>query len=371
MEYNNFINMSENDLDNLMDNLVLSVDSDEKEEEKKKGCINCKSTNLTKNNSNYFYVCKDCGVINKEYLNENPKFNTDRTTNSSYGCPSNYFYPKSALGTKIKSRKYCKLGMLQRQGQMPYKERSLLDVLSKIQKKCKKYYITQIVIDNAKILYKKISDCKHKKGKSKGKTIIIRCINRRSLIAACVFYGCKLQNEPRSPKEIADIFDLEIKHVNRGCRKFLEFINPNLLFHQIRCSQSSDFIDRFSKKLKIKDEIITKAKNVAINIHKLDIASTHEPPSVAAGSLLLVSNIYKLNLKKQDISNVFDISDVTISKTYRKIWPYHKIIINNDVTEQIYKRTHKIKKNTILNDNLVKEITQKNKSNNNTLSINV
>lgn len=389
MEFNNYINMSEDDLDTLMDNLVLSIEDEEKDkikETEETGCINCKSKNLIKNSTNYFYVCQDCGVINKEYLDKNPNFNKDKSGNSQYGCPSNYFYPKSALGTKIKSRKYCKLGMLQRQGQMPYRERSLLEVLSRIQRKCKKYNITQAVIDNAKILYKKISDCKHKKGKSKGKTIIIRCINRCSLIAACVFYGCKLQNEPRSPKEIADIFDLEIKHVNRGCRKFLEFIDPNLLFHQIRCSQSSDFIDRFSKKLNIKKEFIVKAREVAVNIHKLDIASTHEPPSVAAGSLLLVSNFYKLDLKKREISDVFEISDVTISKTYRKIWPYHKIILNNDVTEKIYKRTYKAKKNVIANENLVKEITKKSKkqdsisdsesdseelSNNNMLSINV
>ena len=39
----------------------------------------------------------------------------------------------------------------------------------------------------------------------------MRCINRKSMIAACLFYACKFQNEPRSPKEIADIYSLEIK----------------------------------------------------------------------------------------------------------------------------------------------------------------
>ena len=62
----------------------------------------------------------------------------------------------------------------------------------------------------------------------------MRCINRKSMIAACVFYACKLQKEPRSPKEIADIYSIEIKHVNRGYRKFMEYIN------------TEDFITEFS-----------------------------------------------------------------------------------------------------------------------------
>ena len=79
----------------------------------------------------------------------------------------------------------------------------------------------------------------------------MRCINRRSMIAACVFYACKLQKEPRSPKEIADIYSLEIKHVNRGYRKFMDYINIDDFFSQFSSSQSTDFISRFAEKLKI------------------------------------------------------------------------------------------------------------------------
>ena len=77
-----------------------------------------------------------------------------------------------------------------------------------------------------------------------------------------------LQKETRSPKEIADIYDLEIKHVNRGCRKFCDIIDSNTLFFQIKNSQSSDFIDRFGKKLNIDKQYITIAKDVSNNIHK-------------------------------------------------------------------------------------------------------
>jgi hypothetical protein len=117
-------------------------------------------------------------------------------------------------------------------------------------------YDIPCILDSAKILYKKVSDSKHIRGKRKGKNMIMRCINRRSMIASCVFYACKMQKEPRSPKEIADIYDLEIKHVHRGCRKILDYIDLNSTFYQIKNSQAADFIERLSKKLNIDKKFI-------------------------------------------------------------------------------------------------------------------
>jgi len=173
----------------------------------------------------------------------------------------------------------------------------------------------------------------------------MRCINRRSMIAACVFYACKLENEPRSPKEIADVYDLEVKHVNRGCRKFVDFIDINSYFNKIKSSNANDFITRYSSNLNLSKEVIEMAKCVSDNIHKLDIASTHEPPSVAAGSIMLVCNLLKIDINKKLISTVFEISDVTISKTYRKIYPYHKILMDNDITEYIADKVTDLEKN--------------------------
>lgn len=326
--------------DDQIDNLLLGIDLDKKNDNQNKlSCKNCKSKNLLTDKGKGHMVCTDCGVISEEILDENVEIsNNNGEINSRYGAPSSYFFPKASLGTKIVSKGYNRLSLLQKQGQMPYKEKSLMDVLETIQTKCKKYGITQSIIDSAQILYKKVSESVHSKGKRKGKSIIMRCINRRSMIAACLFHACKLQKETRTPREIADIYDLEIKHVNRGCRNFCDIIDANTLFYQIKSSQSSDFIERFAKKLNIDKQYINVSKDVSTNIHKLDLASTHEPHSVAAGCILLVAQYYNIQLSKKDISNIFGISDVTISKTFRKIWPYHKIVLNNKITNLILEK---------------------------------
>lgn len=351
--FNKYLNMNDTDIDNLL--LGLDIGSADKKEKNSKVCSECNSENLIFDNSQGHNVCSDCGTVCMMILDDNPEFN-EKDATANYGCPSNHFCPISALGTKMKTKGYSRISAIQRQGQVPYSEKELLSTIKNIESKCKKYAIRQPIIDTAKTLYKKIRDYKHTKGKRKGKNMIMRCINRRSMIAACVFIACKLQNEPRSPKEIADLYDLEIKHVNRGYRKFLNLVSIDNFYNEFKSSKSTDFIERYSNKLCLDDKYIKIAKDISTNIHKLDIVSTHEPSSVAAGCLLLVSKIHGLNdINKKKISEVFQISDVTISKTYRRIFHYHQIITNNVLTDLIHEKQKNApkKKLDIDNNNLV------------------
>ena len=346
-----YLNMTEDDIDNLL----FGVNVDTTTSAKKNECKNCKGDDLLKDEVNGYSVCNNCGVVNEVYLDDTPSFQNDGG-NSSYGSVSNYYFQDSSMGTKIRTKgysKYNKIVILQNRGQMTYKDKSLWTELQKIQEKCRKFGITQNIIDCAKSLYKKVSESKHTSGTRKGKNRIMRCINRRSMIAACLCYACKLQGEPRTPKEIGEIYDLKTKYVNKGYRKFIDFVDINELFTGISQTQSSLFIKRKAKELKMSDEDIKKTIDISDNIHKLEIASTHEPPSVAAGCILLVSNLNKLNINRKDISSVFKISDVTISKTYRRIYPYHKIVCNNKVTDLVIKEMMKKKQKPVSIDNLV------------------
>lgn len=332
--------------DEQIDNLLLGIDLNVNKKDINI-CKYCKSSNIIIDNIKSHVVCADCATILRESVEEYLEYsNIENDTVSRYGQPSSFFYPKTSLGTKIAACKNNKLSMIQKQGQMPYKEKSLLNSLEKIQNKCKQYNITQSVIDSAKLLYKKIIESTHQKGKRKGKNIIMRCINRKSMVSACLFYACKLQNETRSPKEIADIYGLDVKHVNRGCRKFCDILDTSTLFNQFKSSMANDFIDRFSKKLNIEQEYITIIKDISNNINRLELSFTHEPPSIAAGCILVVVQYYDLNISKKQISDIFNLSDVTISKTFRKLWNWHEILISNKITSLIIER-----KNIILQTN--------------------
>jgi hypothetical protein len=178
-------------------------------------CSACQSRNITHCALRGYNVCEDCGVINEYFLDKTPEWTTYESSeenNGRCGCATNFFLPKSSLGTSIKGKGFSRIEVLHRWGNMPYKERSLFGVLQDIEYRCRKNNIKKSIIDNAKILYKNINDTKHQTGDNKGKSHIFRGVNRKSLIAACVFYGAKLQGEPRSPKEIGDIFESDQCH---------------------------------------------------------------------------------------------------------------------------------------------------------------
>ena len=188
-------------------------------------CVNCNSLNLVINEKNGYSVCQDCGVINKEIIDKN----YDKM-NSGKKDVSGMMSGNSNNGILISNGNY-RLKMSQMWNYASYKETMLKTVLSQIDSYCNLNNIPKNIADNAKILYKNISETKYLDGKNKGKNIIFRAINRKSVIAACIFIGSKLSGNPRTLKEIAEIFKLDPTIITNGCKNFFKYIrNSNVIY---------------------------------------------------------------------------------------------------------------------------------------------
>lgn len=226
---------------------------------------------------------------------------------------------------------------------MPYKERSLNIVFEYITNICSKNNIPKIIIDDAKIFYKCLSDCRHKKGASVGKQVIIRGDNRISIIAACILKACEKNKSPKSIKEIAGYFQLDEKKITKGIKK-LENILKNtdsnsIIFNLYKDTDTAeDYIRTYSAKLKINKTNTNIAVVISQNCCKMKLASDHNPQSIAAGSILIMVELYNLNIDKKDICNLIGTSDVTISKIYNKLQPYARALVDNDATDYLIKR---------------------------------
>lgn len=336
-------------------------------------CSRCKSSNLIFTYGRGSYVCSNCGAECHEILDESPEWNNyedNKTDNNRCGVPINSFFPSSSLGTTINTPGYSKVKLLKNWGNIPYKERSLGEVLNDIDAKCKEHKVQKAVIDYAKILYRNTREIKHLTGVNKGQNIIVRGINRKQIISACFYYGSILQKSPRTPKEVAEIFGLDIKQVTKGCRKFQEIMKYDHVLSDVKPLHGADLLDRsnskYSKtgplqsllsdidKLNLSIEIIDKAKMIARNAERLNIASGHQAVSVAAGCLLLSYNMSEHDdeLDKDVITSIFKISDVTLTKTLKELTPYRNILISDEKTNDICNNYINDKTSTIIsNDN--------------------
>lgn len=293
-------------------------------------------------------VCSECGFVNEELLDHGPEwrqYNNEDSRSEGVGrcgCPSSFFFPKSSQGTIISGINNIRLKRKQKWNSMVYKERSLNGVFEFINTICTKNNITRNIIDTAKILYKKLSDCKHKTGINMGKQIIIRGENRISIIAACVFKACEMNKTPRSVKEIASFFSLDEKKVTKGIKQFDKIMknseDNNISMEHFSTDTAEDFIRRHCVKLKINKEDTNIAVKIAQNCSKMKLASDHNPQSVAAGAILVMVNYCQLDIDKKEIAKLFGTSDVTIGKIYHKIAPYATALVDDEATEYLIQK---------------------------------
>lgn len=333
--------LSDDELFSLLDNIDTNIDTDSNSVSKL-FCVNCKSGDkITDDMTQGIVVCIGCGTVLDEIFDntlETRNFEGDAVARC--GAATNSFLPQSSLGTTMSGHGRNKVRLLHSWSAMPYKERSLHIVLKLIQSKCAQAGIMKCIEDDAKIMYKNISQIKHLFGKNSGKTVIIRGKRKLALIASCIFYACKKKGLSRSPKEIAKLFDLSYKDMTRGYKIFLKFVlkQTSVNYDANKITKPEDFIMRYCREIHIKNEFINQSIQIAKNIQKLDIASTHTPFSIATSSIILMIELNDFNIDRKYIAKKFGVSDVTINKTYKKIEKYKDILTNDTLCDSLAKK---------------------------------
>jgi len=332
-----FFDLNEDNMLDLIDSMDSNKNNQDNKSKKKTTCVGCEGNNLVQDYSKGCVKCIDCGICQTQQIfDENPEWSLyeDGKGEGSVRCgpATNFFLPKSSLGTTISGKKYSVLKMLQTWNQMPYKERSLSEILQYLEQVCRKNILPKSVVDNVKILYKQIHDLKYDTEERKHKNIIIRGDNRKGIYGACIYYGAQLQHYSRSVKEISLMLGTSIKVVTKGIRKFNDLMKKNSLINTISTQTPNDHIERFCRKLKLKSDQIQQIIVISNNINKLYLASNHQPTSIAAGAILIYSNLYQVDIQKKVISEVFEISNVTIDKIYKKILPFRNVIVSDETT---------------------------------------
>jgi transcription initiation factor TFIIIB Brf1 subunit/transcription initiation factor TFIIB len=319
-------------------------------------CDACNSDDIVEDTSHGIVVCRGCGQVLSNMLDLNAEWTqyNDDNKKDMNRCshPINQLLPQSSIATTITGTCSSRIKTLHGWSAMPYKERSLNEVFKIITAKCHEGKILKCIEDDAKIMYKNISDCKHLYGKNKDKSIIIRGKNRTSVIAGCILFACRKKDKTRSPKEIAELFNLKYTEITKGCKIFQRLAKLKNMDLHLKFTKPENFITRFCEELKIKNEYAIQAIQISNNVQKLQIASVHTPLSLATGSIYLMIHLNKLDIQKKTIAEKFNVSQVTIAKAFKKLEPFINILVNNDICDRLSVEIKKYQDDIIITDAL-------------------
>ena len=287
-----------------------------------------------------YYCCSNinCGIIYKDKLDLSAEwryYGADDTNSSDptrCGMPINPLLVESSYGCKI----MCKMGSsyemrkIKRYTEwqsMPYKEKAKYDDFQIITLMATNSNIPKIIIDDAIRYYDKISNAKTFRG-----------LNRDGLLAASIYISFSINKNPRTAKEIAQIFNLDNTSATKGCKNAINILND------IECddeektelvkSTPTSFIDRYCSKLKINHELTKLCLFIAKIVEMKKLIPENTPHSISAGIVYFVCLKCNLNISKKEINVVSQISEVTINKCYKKLETYESKLIPKTILDK-------------------------------------
>lgn len=314
----------------------------EEEDNGMEHCAECNSTKIVEKDGKY--VCTNCGISNGMVIDFKQEWrfygseDNKGSDPSRCGMPTNELLPNSSIGSVIgfgsnESYVQKRIRNMQYWNAIPYKESSLLEAFNSITTMCQNAGLSTCIIEEAKYMYKKVSELKSS-----------RRTKKEAMKAASVYTACKLKNVPRTSKEIAKIFNIkDIKVMNKAVKRFNEIWNSindkekeesglqpeeNKEDDNTADIQNSlKYLHRYCSKLDINDTIYRLCYKLLEYVETNKILEIHNPSSRIATCLYYISQKYNLDVSESNIIKECGVSGVTITKCYNKL-----IKIEKDIT---------------------------------------
>lgn len=285
---------------------------------------------------------KSCGMVYTDTLDYSPEWRyfgaEDKNANDPTRCgnPINPLLEMSSYGCKVlhtpkSSKEMMKIGKWIAWQSMPHKEKSLYDEFQFITIMAQNAGINRIFINDAMAIHKDISEQK-----------IFRGINRDGIKAASIYISCRLNDCPRTSREIAEIFNIDKASATAGCSMAVNILNniERGVEHTDLClTKPSDFVDRYCSKLGMPNELVMVVKFVTGKVEKGAVKCNNTPHSIAAGIIYFVSQNCNFPASKTDIRRVCGVSEVTINKCHIKMTENIDILLPQ-VIRQKYAAAH-------------------------------
>jgi transcription initiation factor TFIIB len=289
-------------------------------------CENCDS--ILEYSDEGFLTCTNnkCGIIYKDTLDQSAEwryYGADDNQSSDptrCGMPINPLLEESSFACKVlcvgkTSYEMRKIRRYTEWQSVPYKEKTRYNEFQRIMMYAQIAGISTKIVDDAIKYHKKISEYEHS----------FRGDNKNGLLIASIYISFRINEYPRTAKELAAMFNLDVGVATKGCKLAMMILNDlekdianDDKTHFVKTTPN-DFIERYCSRLNINSELTQLCKFISVKIEKENLMQSNTPNSIAAGIVYYISYLCGLNVSKTDVKNVSEISEVTINKCYKTL----------------------------------------------------
>ncbi len=170
------------------------------------------------------------------------------------------------------------------------------------------------VVNKAQDLFKQIED--------KG----IKGVNLLAKVATVIFIASRLENQPKTIKDILKQDQVSHKELSNCYKKVKELI-PELK-NKVQLD-AKHIADSAGNRMQLPMDVIHAARYVTEQITKLQIGTGRQPQTIAGVALFMITQLSTDKKPCSEIAEVVNITEQTIKQVYRDIWEFRKEIIPN------------------------------------------
>jgi len=294
------------------DTLTSNLMSNENFVKDQKSCTNCFGENL---HTNYLdLICYDCGlVISSNYVTNCSSFET---------------VPEAIPKKKYSNNYNKKISKMQDWYMWTNDEKNIYKLKTYVKNLCKDLKISEYLIEEIVNVVTMVMDTIKRNDGTK------RARVKDGILVICIYYVSKDTVTPYSYMDMAKRLDLDIKYVTRAERLILELVNSkklNLSKSVVLDTQKPyEYIINTikSKNLNIDNQILEHTQSLITICEDNDILLDHTPLSVGVSCFYYILKLNNIDIDLKIFSELYDLSVVTVVKTYNKLKVYEKQISN-------------------------------------------
>jgi transcription initiation factor TFIIB len=269
-------------------------------------------------------ICAECGlVLEDEQIDRGPEWRAfdakEKDEKARVGAPTTKMMHDDGLSTNIgwqnKDAYGKSLNASQRQKMQRlrtwnerfrtrnHKERNLKQALGEIERMSSALGLPENVRETSSVIYRRALDDDLLPGRS-----------IEGIATAALYAAAKMANVPRSISEVAAVSRVDEEEFKRAYRYIVRELKL-----EIEPADPAEYLPRFASELDVPNEVQQRAVTLLEAGKQMNVHSGKSPVGLAAAALYAAAQLTNNPLTQSEISEVADVSEVTIRNRYQEL----------------------------------------------------